>query len=271
VQDVLVGLVQLEVRESKADNLKAVTRLASRLDADIIAIPEYSMFDPTGMSAEEVLRGAEPLDGPWVSELRRLAREKGSCIVGSLFEEGPGKPYNTLVAIDDKGELVGVYRKTHLFDALGYRESDVFHPGDRLFTPVDLCGARVGLAVCFELRFPEIFRAQALQGAELFIVPSAWYRGPGKEEQYRFLASARAHENTVWLAAPILYGRNFTGRSLIVDPMGVVRADAGFGERTLQARLDSGTLREARRLLPLLEIHRAAVERGLYEPPVRPS
>jgi len=270
LRDVRVGIVQLEVRGSKEENLEALLRLASRLEADIIAFPEYSMFDPTGMSAEEVLRGAETLDGPWVGALRRLAREKGSCVVGSLYEQGPGKPYNTLVAIDGQGEIVGVYRKTHLFDALGYRESDVFEPGDKIFEPVELCGARVGLAVCFELRFPEIFRAQTLMGAEVFIVPSAWYRGPGKEEQYRFLAQARAHENTVWLAAPILYGSNFTGRSLIVDPLGIVRAEAGFGEKTLTALLDAGTLEQARRLLPLIEIHREAVRRGLYEPPVHP-
>ena len=264
MKDVSVGLIQLQVSRVKEENYRSIVRLASSIEADIVALPEYSMFDPTGMSAQEVLRGAEGLDGPWVVDLRRLARERGSCLVGTFFERGPGKAYNSVVLIDDRGDVVGVYRKTHLFDALGYRESMVFEQGGSLFEPVELCGVRVGVAVCFELRFPEVFRYQALRGAEVFIVPSAWYRGPGKEEQYRFLAQARAHENTVWLAAPILYGDNFTGRSLVVDPYGVVRAEAGFGEKTLVARLRGEELEAARRALPLLEIHRRARERGLY-------
>jgi len=255
---VKVRLLQLTPKQGKEEQLKTIEAMAAGAEpGTIIAVPEYAMLDPTGRSPGEVAAAAEPLDGPWVSRLSRLARRLESCIIATMFEAGPrGKPYNSVVALNERGELVGVYRKTMLFDALGYRESDYFEPGHGPEGPWSLCGARVGALVCFEIRFPELARYHALSGADLIVVPSGWYAGPGKEEQYRFLAQARAHENTVWLAAPILYGAHFTGRSLIVDPYGIVAADAGHGERTLEAVLDPDRLAEARSRLPLLEMLR---------------
>ncbi len=260
-------LLQLTPRDSKEEQLHAIEALASRArPGSIIAVPEYAMLDPTGRDPGEVARAAEDLDGPWLSRLRGLARRLESCLVATMFERGPrGKPYNTVVLVDERGEVAGVYRKNLLFDALGYRESDYFEPGPEPPRPVDLCGLRIGVAVCFEIRFPELFRAQALDGAEAFIVPSAWYTGPGKEEQYRFLAQARAHENTAWLAAPIMYGAHFTGRSLVVNPYGVVVADTGHGERVLEYEVDPGLAREARERLPLLEALRRRGLDSIYE------
>ena len=256
-EDIRVYLIQLEARRSKEESARAVERLLSRLEGPGLAVlPEYSMFDPTGLEPGVVARAAEHLEGPWLARVRRIARDRGLCIVVGIFEEGPGeKPYNTVVAIGDDGDIIGWRRKYFLFDALGYRESNVFEAGDDPYAGlVNLCGVTVGLAVCFELRFPEVFRRHALRGAEAFVVPSAWYRGPGKEEQYRFLAQARAHENTAWLLAPILYGENFTGRSLIVNPYGIVEVDAGHGERVVAHAIEKKPLEEARAKLPLLRI-----------------
>ncbi len=255
---VRVRLLQLQAGRGKEEQLSRIEKLlADAQPGTLAAVPEYAMLDPTGLPPETVAGAAEPLDGPWVSRLRRIARENGVCLLATLFEKGPAsRPYNSVVAIDEAGEIVGVYRKTLLFDALGYRESDYFTPGDGPKGPWRLCGLRVGTLVCFEIRFPELFRYHALAGADLIVVPSAWYRGPGKEEQYRFLAQARAHENTVWIAAPILYGENFTGRSMIVDPYGIVVADAGHGERVLEATVDTSRTLEARSALPLLDIIR---------------
>lgn len=257
--EVPVTLIQLRARRDKQESMKMLEKLLEKsvVEHGITAIPEYSMFDPTGLTAEEVNRGAESLDGPWMTMIKRIARSKEACIAATLFEKGEGgKAYNSLAIIDESGDIIATYRKTHLFDALGYRESEIFEAGDRLFEPVEACGVRVGAAICFEIRFPEIFRYQALKGAQLILVPSGWYNGPGKEEQYRFLAQTRAHENTLWIASPILYGDHFTGRSLIVNPFGVVVADAGHGEKVLHYYIGLEEVDEARKKLPVLRLRR---------------
>ncbi len=260
-----VSIIQLEARLSKSGSLTALEKLIGGAKGDLILAPEYSMFDPTGLDPSAIAMGAEEPGGEWLSRIRSKAREKGSCIVVGFFEKAPGasKPYNSVAVIDDRGEIAGIYRKTHLFDALGFRESNYFTPGEKLFDPVEVCGVKLGLAICFEIRYPEVIRHQAIMGAEIVAIPSAWYRGIGKEEQYRFLARARAHENTVWIAAPILYGDSFTGRSLVVDPLGVVRADAGYGEKILEYTINTREIEEARRKLPLLELRRPSLYKSL--------
>ncbi|GAB6147798.1 carbon-nitrogen hydrolase family protein [Stetteria hydrogenophila] len=256
-----VGIVQAAPRGSKAETLKAVDRLLGRaVEPSLIVTPEYLMIDPTGLPRERIEGEAEELEGEWLGFFRDKAREMGACFAATLLEKaGDGRVYNTLAFIDRNGALVSVYRKTHLFDAYGYRESSFTKPGESLFEPVSLCGLRVGAAICFELRFPEIFRAQALRGAELVVTPAAWYRGPLKEEALRFLAQARAHENTVFLVVASNPGANFVGRSMIVDPMGVVRADAGPGERYVEHEIDPGEVEEARRILPVLRLRRPSL------------
>lgn len=256
-----IGLLQLAPRKSKDETLEALRRLLSRYarEPSLIVMPEYAMRDPTGLPVGEVSAVAEALDGPWVGKLRELAIEYNSCFVATLFER-PGdaqvKVYNTAVIIDNKGKLIGVYRKSHLFDAYGYKESGFTIPGDRLFEPVEACGARLGLAICFEIRYPEIFRCQALSGAELVAVPAAWYKGPLKEETLHFLARARAHENTMFIAVASNAGSNFVGRSVVVDPLGVIVADAGPGERYIEVEVDLDEIEKARQILPLLELRR---------------
>ena len=257
-EPLIVNVIQLQARRSKKDSLEAVKSLVRRSTGELIVLPEYAMFDPTGVDADTIYYESETLDGVWIGTLRDLAVELGSCIIGSLFERSPQPPrvYNTIVFIDKNGSIRRVYRKTHLFDALGYRESSFTLPGSEAPEPLDFCGLRLGYAICFEIRYPELFRLQALRGAEAFVVPSAWYMGHGKEESYRFLAQARAHENTAYLIGSVLFGERFTGRSLVVDPYGVVIAEAGFGERIVEAILDPAVLEEARRRLPLLELRR---------------
>ncbi len=257
-EPVIVNVVQLMARRGKEESLEAVSNLVRRSTGDLIVLPEYAMFDPTGLPPEQIYLESEDLNGAWVGTLRDLASEVGSCIIGSLFERSPEPPrvYNTIVFIDERGRLRGYYRKTHLFDVLGFHESDFTLPGEEAPRPLEFCGLRLGYAICFEIRYPELFRLQAVEGVDLFVVPSAWYVGHGKEESYRFLAQSRAHENTAYLVGAVLYGGRFTGRSLVVDPYGVVVADASFGERVLEAILDPSVLEEARSRLPLLELRR---------------
>lgn len=255
-----IALVQFGALKSKRESLKAIEKLLENYESrsDVIVFPEYSMLDPTGLDPTLIYESSETLEGDWVRFFRDLASARDSCVVATLFEKSrePPRVYNSVVVLNRKGELLGVYRKTHLFDILGYRESSFTAPGDKLFSPVNACGVKLGLAVCFELRYPEIFRVQALRGAELVAVPAAWYRGPLKEEALGVLARARAHENNFYVAVAAQYGDNFTGRSVIVDPMGVAVVDGGSGEKIVEAVIDTETVYRVRATMPLLELAR---------------
>jgi len=219
------------------------------------------MFVPDGLSPEEVYALSEGLDGPFLQELSRFAEEFSTYVLAPILErsEKPPKVYNTSVLLSPSGAVVTTYRKLHLMDALGVRESTYVVPGDRPSPVVEVAGARVAIAVCFDLRFPELFRLYALAGAELVAVPAAWYRGPLKEEVLHALARARAIENTVYVAVANQYSDRFTGRSAAVDPLGVVAVDLGIGERYAEVSLDLNYLEEVRRQLPLLSLRREDV------------
>ena len=168
--------------------------------------------------------------------------------------------YNTAVAYDGTGELVASYRKLHLFDAFGHRESDQVAPGSALVA-CTLAGVRTGLAICYDVRFGELSRALAVAGAELLVLPAAWAAGLFKEEHWVTLVRARAIENTVWVAAvgqvpdpderPTRAATGI-GRSMLVDPLGVVRADLGPAPGVTVAEVDTGLVATVRASLPSL-------------------
>jgi predicted amidohydrolase len=257
-----VGILQLESSTSLEDSIRRLKKFSNKIkEADIVIIPEYSMIDPTDLSSEDLLRISESLEEPgaWLTALKWLAKEKEVCVVGTLFRrvDRKSKVRNSVVLIDAQGEIISYYDKTHLFDALGYRESDKFDAGDRLFKPIRFCGVRIGLAICFELRFPEIFRYEALNGAELIVVPAAWYRGPLKESMLDFLAKARAHENVVFVAVAALSGERFTGGSAIVDPLGFNFMSLGPEPTYAEVTIDLERVQKVREILPLLRLRRS--------------
>lgn len=254
-------MVQFASGLNKLGNVERVRRLVKRVEADLVILPEYSMFVPDGLSPEEVYALSESLSGPFVQELSRLAEEFSSYVLAPVLErsETPPKVYNTSTLISPRGAVVATYRKLHLMDALGVRESTYVVPGDGPSPIVEVAGARVAVAVCFDLRFPELFRLYALAGAEVVAVPAAWYRGPLKEEALHVLARARAIENTVYVAVANQYSDRFTGRSTAVDPLGVPLVDLGVGERYAEVVLDLDYLEEVRRQLPLLSLRREDV------------
>jgi predicted amidohydrolase len=208
---------------------------------------------------------AEPLDGPFGSGLAAAAKQTGVALVAGVFEPAPdGRVYNTAVAFDDRGELVAAYRKLHLFDAFGHRESEVVAPGA---VPVlcTLAGVRVGLEICYDVRFGELSRALAVGGAMLLVVPAAWAAGPFKEEHWVTLVRARAIENTVWVAAvdqvpdpaePPSRAPTGVGRSMLVDPMGTVTMDLGSRPSLGMGEVDTALTAEIRASLPCLEHRR---------------
>jgi len=208
---------------------------------------------------------AEPLDGPFCSGLSAAARDSGVALAAGIFEQAPDdRVYNTTDAFDSAGTLVAAYRKIHLFDALGTRESETIAPGSEVVT-ADLAGVRVGFLTCYDVRFPELARELAVRGADLIIVPAAWAAGLFKEEHWVTLVRARAIENTIWVAAadqvpdlhePPTSAPTGVGRSLLVDPMGAVRLDLGSARAIVAGTVDTEMTSRVRASLPSLEHRR---------------
>jgi predicted amidohydrolase len=253
--------VQLNSNADKARNLAAAERLvraAAGDGADLVALPEKWNLLAGG---EELVAGAETLDGPSLTAARGWARELGiHLLAGSIAERGEGeKVANTSVLIGPDGEDLAVYRKVHMFDVdaggVSYRESEHEQPGSELVTaPVgDLIA---GLSVCYDLRFPELFRILALRGARILTVPSAFTTATGRDH-WEVLLRARAIENQAFLLAPNQVGEapphfDSFGHSAIVDPWGRVLALAPDEECFVAAELDLAAQERVREELPSL-------------------
>ncbi len=259
-----VALGQLPVSSDPAVNLGRVREAltgAARRGADLAVFPE-------GMQARfstDLRAAAEPVDGPFCTGLSEAARASGVAVVAGVFEPAPdGRVYNTAVAFDAEGRLAAAYRKIHLFDALGNRESELVAPGAE---PVlaELAGLRVGFLTCYDVRFPELARTLAVRGADLIVIPAAWAAGLFKEEHWVTLVRARAIENTVWVAAagqvpdpaePATRAATGIGRSMVVDPMGTVRLDLGSRAGLGTSDIDSELTKQVRTDLPSLKHRR---------------
>lgn len=219
-------------------------------DTDLVVLPEAFARD-FGDAGSDVSRFAEPLPGPFADEVELAAKEHGTTVVAGLFEAStdPARPFNTLVV---RGGATAEYRKIHLYDSFGYRESDALSAGPLDAVTVAVGGFRLGLMTCYDLRFPELARDLVDAGAEVLVVPAAWVAGPRKVDHWRTLARARAIENTVYVVAAAQPGPRYSGHSLVVDPLGDVLAEAGEGPEMLHATLTRSALDAARSLNPSL-------------------
>lgn len=257
-----VALAQVTASREKAENLETARRYmgeAARSGVSLLVFPELFMAVPSNERKPADL--AEPLDGPFVRALGQGARELGISIVCGIWEasQDPSKPYNTAVAIDTAGHVVAAYRKLHLFDALSVRESATMQPGAAIPPVWELDGVRVGMGICYDLRFPELFRSLAERGAELVVLPSAWYAGSLKEDHWLTLLRARAIENTVYVAGANQAGGPFCGRSAAFDPFGVMLADAGETQGLALFDVRGHRIAEVRAKLPSLTHRRRDV------------
>lgn len=255
------AVVQLNSTGEKARNLEAAERLVRAAAADgaeLVVLPEKWNLLAAG---EELLAGAEALDGPSLSAARSWARDLGvHLLAGSVSEQGPGdKAFNTSVLIGADGEDLAVYRKIHMFDVeaggVSYRESAHEEPGEEIVTAA-LAETTIGLSVCYDLRFPELFRILAVRGAQVITVPSAFTLVTGRDH-WEVLLRARAIENQAFVLAANQVGEapphfNSNGRSAIVDPWGVVLATAPDEECTVAAELDFAAQERVRESLPSL-------------------
>jgi predicted amidohydrolase len=265
---VRAAAVQLNSTSDKAANLDAAERLVRAAAADgaeLVALPEKWNLLAAG---EELLAGAEPLDGPSLTAARGWARTLGiHLLAGSVAERGEGeRASNTSVLIGPGGEDLAVYRKIHMFDVdaggVSYRESEHELPGSEIVTaPVG--ELVIGLSICYDLRFPELFRILAVRGARLLALPSAFTRATGRDH-WEVLLRARAIENQAFVLAPDQVGTapphfDSYGHSAIVDPWGTVLATAAEGECFVAADLDLAMQDEVRQSLPSLANRRPQV------------
>jgi predicted amidohydrolase len=262
---VRAAAVQLSSGAEKARNLEAAERLvraAAAAGAELIALPEkWNLLGP----GEDMAAGAEPLDGTSLGAARGWAREHGvHLLAGSICERGTEKSFNTSVLIGPDGSDLAVYRKIHMFDVeaggVEYRESEHEQPGEEIVSaPLATAAGEdltVGLSVCYDLRFPELYRILAVRGARLLAVPSAFTTATGRDH-WEVLLRARAIENQAFVLAPNQFGEapphySSYGRSAIVDPWGVTLAVAPDQECFVAADLDLAAQERAREALPSL-------------------
>ncbi|HEU5143422.1 MAG TPA: carbon-nitrogen hydrolase family protein [Solirubrobacterales bacterium] len=264
-----VAAVQLNSTGDKGRNLASAERLVRAAAADgaeLVALPEkWNLLGP----GEEMAAGAEPLDGPSLTAARGWARELGiHLLAGSVAERGEdgGKAFNTSVLVGPDGGDLAVYRKIHMFDVTAggveYRESEHEEAGGEIVTAelADAApggdGLTLGLSVCYDLRFPELYRILAVRGARLLAVPSAFTLATGRDH-WEVLLRARAIENQAFVLAPNQVGEapphyHSYGHSAIVDPWGVVLAIAPDEECFVAADLDLSAQERIREELPSL-------------------
>ncbi|MFB8369820.1 carbon-nitrogen hydrolase family protein [Pseudarthrobacter sp. NPDC055928] len=243
---VRIALGQLESGTDIQANLVAMDRFAAEAARDgaaLVAFPEYATYEKKKVDAT-FPAVAELLDGPVCQELAAIARRHHIALVAGVVEtsDEPGRAYNTLVAFGPDGGRLAFYRKIHLFDAQGFGESTFIKPGPSTDPVVFECGGvRFGLMTCYDLRFPELARSLADAGAQVLLVCSSWVPGEHKTEQWLALNAARAIENSVYVAGVCQAPPVSVGRSVLVDPMGVVEADLGLaaGVRAVEVSLET--------------------------------
>lgn len=256
-----VAAIQLSSQEDKRRNVEDALGLidvARAQGARLVVLPElFNCYSTLTRMAEK----SEPVPGPTIDALARKARRWGLYILcGSILEKASrSKGFNTSVMIGPRGDILGVYRKVHLFDVdipgrVRFMESDKMLPGNEIVT-VEVDGWVAGLAICYDLRFPEMFGAMGERGAEMILLPSAFAAHTGKDH-WEVLLRARAIENQVFIVAPNQFGTHPNGittygRSMIVDPWGMVLAQAPDKTCVISAELDLGILKEIRRTLPV--------------------
>jgi deaminated glutathione amidase len=252
-----IAIGQMAATTDTVVNLRAVAGViqgASEQGAELVVLPEAAMCS----FAKSRIEAAEPFDGPWASAVREMAELAGvTVVVGMFTTTGSERVRNTLLVT---GAVEARYDKLHVFDALGYAESRQIEPGNRAVT-FQLGGHTVGLATCYDVRFPGLFTHLAGLGAEMILLPSSWAPGPEKLHQWRTLVTARAMDSTTFVVAvdQALPDASSEGRptgighSLVVGPTGTVILELGDGSEYAVVDLDLDAVAEVREQLPVLE------------------
>ncbi len=263
-----VAVVQFCASISKADNLQRIEDYieeAADAGASLCAFPEFMMLYTTStQSGAKLAQQAEEITGPFVTAICQAAKRNHIEVVGTIYEKSPQRDrvYDTAFLVSDSGAIKTSYRKIHLYDALGFRESAKMEPGDAISEPIPTTIGTAGMMVCYDLRFPEMSRILAEAGSHTLIAPSAWVKGEKKEEHWITMNRARAIENGCYVIAPDHTGNIYCGRSLVVSPFGDILRDMGTEEGIAYADIDCDAVTDTREKLPLLRNRRLDLYHG---------
>lgn len=250
-EKIKIGLMQITSGPNKDLNLKKAVDSLERLkgQVDIAVLPEYLMGHQNGsVTMELVEKLAEPLDSPYVNTFRNKARELDISILFTMHLKQNGY-FNSAIFVDQKGEIRGVYNKSHLFDAFGFNESKTFKRGEEIVV-MDWQKYKIGLAICFDIRFPELFRIMRFLDSHIILVPSGFLAGPHKVDQWIPLIRARAHENNSFVVAVNQPSPYFIGKSMVASPFGNEIIILGEDEEIGIAEIDVSEVFEAREKIP---------------------
>jgi deaminated glutathione amidase len=272
----LIAIVQMKSSENKKENLNisiSFIQEAARKKACLVCFPEFQMaFSPCKQSAKQLVKLAEVVNGgDFISAMCKAAKQNKIGVIGTIYEKNEinnknllnyYRVYDTAVMINSKGMVSSVYRKLHLYDALGFKESKKMMQGNVIEKPTKTLAGNVGLMICYDIRFPEMSRILTVNGAEILMAPSAWVHGIMKEEHWQTMLKARAIENGIYMVAPDQIGNIFSGRSMVVDPFGSAILDMGNREGMEIIEIDKSRIQKVRESLPLLKNRRLDVYRN---------
>lgn len=264
----LAAIVQMKSSINKQDNLieslKYIKEAAEK-QADYIFFPEFQMaFSSNTQTLDELYKTAETLpDSKFIKRLCQYSKKYKIGIVGTFFEKNPYKKdkrvFDTAFSTDKNGKIVSVYRKLHLYDAFGFKESLKFSRGDKIPKLITTPIGKMGLMICYDIRFPELSRILTVNGSDIIVIPSGWIHGIMKEEHWITMLKARAMENGVYVIAPNQVGNIFCGRSMIVDPLGSILTDLGNKIGVEFVGIQRERIDEVRKTLPLLKNRRTDI------------
>ena len=260
-----IALVQFKASTNKETNLNQIINYietAAKNKAALVAFPEFMMFyTNSSQTPRQLANMGEDLNGNFVRNIAKTAKENHIQVVGTFYEKSKKKDrvYDTAFLVNNVGKVVSVYRKIHLYDAFGFRESDKLVSGSEITRPVKTSIGTVGMMICYDLRFPEMSRSLATSGSEILVVPSAWVKGNMKEEHWITINKTRAIENGCYVIAPDQVGNIYCGRSLIVDPLGKILLDMKKKQGIGYANIELKTIKEIRKILPLIKNRRVDI------------
>jgi predicted amidohydrolase len=264
-----VAVVQFKASTNKETNLKKIINYISKAaqnKATLVAFPEFMMFyTDSSQTPKQLANLAERINGNFVNTIAKTAKQYRIQVIGSFYEKSTKKNrvYDTSFVINKTGKVISTYRKIHLYDALGFRESDKMTSGSKITKPVKTSIGKVGMMICYDLRFPEMSRSLASSGSEVLVAPSAWVKGDMKEEHWITINKTRAIENGCYVIAPDQVGNIYCGRSVVVDPYGKILLDMKKKQGIGYVNIELKKIKQIRKVLPLLKNRRTDVYTNL--------
>ena len=259
------AVVQFKASTNKEDNLKKIISYISKAaskNATLCAFPEFMMFyTNSSQTAKQLATLSETITENFVTTIAKTAKENHIQVIGSFYEKSRKKNrvYDTSFVIDKSGKVISTYRKIHLYDALGFKESDKMVSGSKITKPVKTSIGKIGMMICYDLRFPEMSRSLVVAGSDVLVIPSAWVKGNMKEEHWITINKARAIENGCYVIAPDHVGNIYCGRSLVVDPYGKILLDMKKKQGIGFVNIDLNKVKQTRKVLPLLRNRRTDI------------